>query len=192
MAPTCHKIAVSGTHGAGKSTLISAYLERAGFDSRRTAVLEEVPRKIAERCGDLTMLRPSSNTFSRQALLVAEQIAREAMHPGNGVLLCDRTVLDHLAYTLLLFQDMKASVEMAMLKETAREWMGTYDAVVYLPQPSWGVRTDGMRDDDLAFQREIDCLIRELYDEMGIRLFHSTDENLSSRVEFLARVVDGC
>jgi GTPase SAR1 family protein len=149
------KVALIGTHGVGKTTLcfeLAARLKRRDVDV-------EMVREVARRC-PLPINRDTS--ASAQAWILNTQMAWEieavARHP---LVLCDRSVLDNFCYLLY------AAGPQDAWESLLAAWLPTYDLLVKVPlwtTPRW----DGVRDTDLAFQRDIDGLLNEQLDGRGL------------------------
>jgi predicted ATPase len=161
------KVAVTGAHGTGKTTLVRIVTERLR-DTLSIVNTPEVPRLFVEEIGDQSFFQRTNNTFLRQTMIVARQIESEASLclGGSQVLLCDRTVVDHWAYTELLFPEAAGSVEGRAWKDIVRRWTVTYDAIHRLPI-EFSIELDGVREADIDFQRDVDARIVALYGEFG-------------------------
>jgi predicted ATPase len=102
------KIALTGAHGVGKTTLASELLVRlAGKGFGTICVAPEVPREICSLAADPEFYRRGKNNPLKQALLMYGQLQYEhfSLPQADGVLICDRSVLDLWAYSKYLFGD---------------------------------------------------------------------------------------
>ena len=114
----------------------------------------EVVREVARR-SPLPINQFTS--VASQAWILHTQIAEElAADAHNGVVICDRSVLDNYVYMLV------AAGPQEPLEPLVDHWMSTYDLLLHVPivkAPS----ADGIRALDPAFQRAIDHrLLNEL------------------------------
>jgi predicted ATPase len=161
------RIALTGPHGTGKTTIIrtvAPHLDTLGT----VAICREAPRLIIDRVGDPEFFRRESNTTSRQALIFAEHLMEERRAAQNSdVVISDRTLVDHLSYTTVLFPESETSAELRVYREIAFESLSAYDAIFQLPIEFAPV-DDGVRESDLQFQREIDEKLGQLYAEAGV------------------------
>ena len=85
------RIAVSGTHGSGKSTLIDAFLARHGdyiHEPEAYVVLEELH-------GEMFAAQPSIADFERQLQFHLETLRRYSPHDN---VIFERSAFDYLAY----------------------------------------------------------------------------------------------
>ncbi|MFZ5720929.1 MAG: ATP-binding protein [Pseudomonadota bacterium] len=161
------RLALTGPHGTGKTTLIkalSAKLEKYG----RVSTCREAPRLIIDRVGDSEFFRRESNTTARQALIFLEHIMEERRASLDAdIVLSDRTLVDHLAYTTVLFPKEVDTPEVRIYREIAYESLSTYEAIFQLPI-EFAPEDDGVREADINFQRAIDETLTDLYREAGV------------------------
>ena len=149
------KIAFIGTHGVGKTTLCYDLASRLKRQDRIVDLVQEVARACP-----LPINRET--TLQAQAWILHTQIAHElAASAANGIVICDRSVLDNYAY--LVHQAGRRPEYDALV----REWVSTYDHLFKVPiidPPSF----DGKRDVSQAFQREIDAGIDALAEAFDV------------------------
>jgi GTPase SAR1 family protein len=149
------KVALIGTHGVGKTTLcfeLAARLKRRDVDV-------ELVREVARRC-PLPINRETS--VAAQGWILHTQMAweleAENEHP---LVICDRSALDNYCYLL------HAAGPQPGWETLLSVWLPTYDLLVKVPiwtTPRW----DGVRDTDIAFQKDIDVLLDEQLDRRGL------------------------
>jgi nicotinamide riboside kinase len=145
------KVAFIGTHGVGKTTL--CYDLAAGLKKRDLSV--ELVREVAREC-PLPINRDT--TVRAQAWILHTQIAWELQAEAKAdVVCCDRAVLDNFCY---LKRAAAGDPHVEVLEALVRAWTATYDLLFRVPLFG-DPRFDGVRDTDLAFQREIDAVIAE-------------------------------
>jgi predicted ATPase len=161
------KLALTGAHGTGKTTL-SRFLGEKTFAGHRVAYCREVPRVIIEQARDDEFFRRTNNSPLRQSLIFLYQLIEEVKQAENvEFLICDRTLVDHLAYSAVLFPAETSTVEYRVMLEAVRAWISEYDAIFKLPI-EFPAEDDGVREADAKFQGEIDKKIDELYLSFGI------------------------
>jgi len=150
------KIAYSGSHGTGKTTKAFAKaLEYKTTTPFNIFVLQEVARRSPF---DIN----KSATRQAQLWLFAEQLRLELeISLIYDVIICDRTVLDTLAYCKYLGYDTMVD----QLKEVAFEHLDTYDKIIYSPIDDNYFIEDGIRDMDKTFRNSVDTYLLELYKE---------------------------
>lgn len=149
------KVALIGTHGVGKTTLcfeLAARLKRRDVDV-------EMVREVARHC-PLPINRETS--AAAQAWILHTQMAWELEAVArHQLVLCDRSVLDNYCYLLY------AAGPQSSWEGLLTHWLASYDLLVKVPlwtTPRW----DGVRDTDLAFQRDIDALLDEQIGARGL------------------------
>ena len=150
------KIALVGTHGVNKTTI--AY-ELAGVLKRKGKTVELLT-EIARECPF-----PLNEEATREAYqwIIARQVQLEIEKtPRADILVCDRSVLDNFAYYVRRYS--RSGTEAEALGAYCRSWIKTYDLLVRLPiaEP---LAADGFRSTDRDFQREIDRLCDEMFEE---------------------------
>ena len=92
-------------------------------------------------------------------LIFLEHLAEERRQSQDAdVLLIDRTLVDHLSYTSVLFPGIEISSEFRVCKNIAFESLGEYDLLFKLPI-EFEVSDDGVREENAEFQKEIDQTI---------------------------------
>ena len=149
------KIALIGTHGVGKTTLcfeLAARLKRRDIDV-------EMVREVARRC-PLPINRETS--VAAQGWILHTQMAWELeAEADHRLVLCDRSALDNYCYLV------HAAGPQPAWETLLSEWLRTYDLLIKVPiwtSPRW----DGVRDTDIAFQRDIDTLLDEQLERRGL------------------------
>lgn len=147
------RIAVSGTHGVGKSTLIDEFLRvHTDFDHEPepyTLLVEDFGEEFADE--------PSVEDFNRQLEFNLERLRQHG--PGAKVIY-ERCPLDFLAYIHALE---RGSAE--ALVETVSEAIGRLDLIVYLPLDRARL-ADEYPKLQKAVDRRLSAIFRE--DEFGI------------------------
>jgi predicted ATPase len=176
------KVAISGAHGTGKTTLVRAI---SAVDPT-VAVVPEVPRLLLDLLEDSGQLRRETNTLPRQLAIIISQMVHEAQLVTTGrILLTDRSVADHWAYTAFLFG--QADPEMTFVEASVRQWMRTYDRIFYL-RPEFAPIDDGIREKDVTFQLEIDRFLSGFYSDLGISIHELSGSVEQRRDDFLTTV----
>jgi len=166
------KIAVCGPHGAGKTTLVEKMRRTMDKDRVNVYVVEEVARYCPHLYG----------TIKADRWIRHEHYAREieGMASGCKVVLCDRTLMDHLVYLrhhLIKSPSGYGEDTFLFLHAVTKEWMKTYDQIIRLPLNEERILNadDELRPKDLVYAREID----KLFDEMvGDYVTHRGEEEL--------------
>ncbi len=148
------KIAISGAHCTGKTTLVNALKESNQlnnyiFRSNLLRGLKEMGIPINEVGNTTTQLYVMTKFY-------------EFLHtPGNAIL--DRCALDGMAYTMYFYQEMSENMQ-SIFERMFEEMVFKYDAICYVV-PELPLIDDGVRSLDKKFHDQViqnfDILINE-------------------------------
>lgn len=176
------KIALVGSHGTGKSTLLTALSERLVCDGLSVTILEEIPRSICNRVGSNSYFQRSHNSCVRQLMLLFAQVVEENTNTSTAdYFLTDRSVVDHWVYTRLLFQKDIENHELdKLLPHWIFKYLATYNLVLHLPV-EFGPANDGVREDDFEFQTHVGDSILQFLQESGV-YFVTVRGSVESRI----------
>jgi nicotinamide riboside kinase len=164
------RIALTGSHGTGKTTLANALVAHLAGNGVVATSVPEVPRQVCAAAGDPEFFRRENNSLTRQITLLYGQpvYERRAEADGPSMVVCDRTVLDHWAYTTALFEEaLRAEALDKVLAAFTSSYMPSYDLIAYVPI-EFGPVDDGTREGDVEFQQQIDRRIRDLLTEFAV------------------------
>lgn len=179
------KIALTGAHGTGKTTLLAALSKFFKNQGESHLLVPEIPRIACQAAGDPEFFRRGFNSLNKQLMLLFGQVVYESTcGKQTSLLICDRTVIDHLAYTRVLFgEELKSSQIDMLIEDFAVKHSKTYDEIFYLPIEFPPV-DDGIRESDILFQRSVDNEIRALLDanKISVTTVSGTVEERASLV----------
>ena len=152
------KTGIMGTHGTGKTTLalcLAADLKK-NHPGEKVGLLTEVARACPFPVNENATREAQLWIFHRQMTAEIEMTAQ------NEMLICDRTILDSLAYSQWAgFEDIVATY-----LPIALDWMDTYDEIFFM-QSNNGLADDGFRSIEPEFQKGINLILKrwlKLYD----------------------------
>ena len=153
------KIGIMGTHGTGKTTfaLQTAADLKQSCPGSQVGLLSEIARKCPFPTNKDTSIEAQLWIFHAQMQAELEMSAR------NEILVCDRTILDSLAYS-------REAGLVEMVDEyfyIAIDWLKTYDHLYYCI-PRHEIADDGFRAQDPAFQARINIILKEWVDRYHI------------------------
>ena len=158
------RIAVSGTHGAGKTTLIDEFLRaHPGF-----AHEPEAYAVLVEDYGEEFASEPTADDFYRQLEFNIDRL--RSHQPGDDVIF-ERCPVDYLAYLLALNDLQREKVD--ALAETARDAalnaIRQLDIILFLPLEEAN-GSDLPDSEDPKLQVAVDTRLRAIFgdDEFGI------------------------
>ena len=143
------KLALIGTHGAGKTTIAYELCSLVKRSGRNVELVREVARRSPFPVN-------ADTTLESQLWILHTQIAAELQAAGESPnVVCDRSVLDNYCYLVNKFGRQE------QLETWLVWWMKTYDLLAYIsPLPE--IRRDGFRSEDRAFQKRIDELLKKM------------------------------
>jgi len=149
------KIAISGTHGTGKTTL--AYAKAKALKLANPTKTVVLLQEVAAEC-PLPINRDT--TMESQLWILGQQLKREVeLSARFDILVCDRTIFDILAYTHYVDPRLGRGLFRALLP-----YARTYN-VIYFKHLKGNdfLQDDGLRDTDPAFRRFIDECLASMY-----------------------------
>lgn len=185
------KVTFVGAHGTGKTTLVKALSEHITLLGIRCSITPEVPRIVCENSGDPTFFRRGNNSLLKQTVLLVGQPIYESSTPAGdaSVLLCDRAILDHWAYTRHSFmQELKSENILRPLDNLIAKHCRSYNFIFYVPI-EFAPQDDGTRESDHEFQRAIDEEIRELLKTYKLA-YHTINGTVPERVAQVMNVLN--
>ena len=149
------RIAVSGTHSSGKTSLVHACARTLGREyPGQVDVVEEVARDV------IAMGFPLNQDASTDSYLqyVRLQLQRERGARAQHVL-SDRSLIDLLAYIVVNANPSIPPAFVELLREVV--WLETryFDLYCYLPI-EFPMQADGTRPADVQYQRAVDEALR--------------------------------
>lgn len=158
------KIALTGAHGTGKTTLANELIRALAYLGR-TASCREAPRLIIDLVGDQEFFRRGNNTPLRQGIIFLEHVLEESRNLDScDVLIADRTLIDHLAYTAVLFPETESTIEFAAYRKISFDTLQGYERIYKIPI-EFPVEDDGVREAAIEFQAQVNRKIDDLYEE---------------------------
>lgn len=159
------KIAIVGTHGSGKSTIISSVYSQLKKNNRSVFVAPEVARSSL-------FLAAQEKTPKMQMDLFGRQISSEMSNSRNcDILLCDRSLFDILMYTRLFFKGNDEAISYSKsMSLFCKDYSSSYDHIFltskfYSPN---GVKDD-IRPTDESLQKEADKKLKDILDEFSVK-----------------------
>lgn len=170
------KIAVAGSHGTGKSTFAKGLAEKLSGHYIYDIVREEAaPKGFAVN---------ENTPLVVQLWLMSRQWELERTTPEPWV--ADKCLYDYLVYGEIIFKDEAVK---KVLREVVKE-NANYDFVFYLPI-EFPMELDGLRSENLEFQKEVDRRYKEFLDEFGIKyitLSGSVEERINQALQLIGPV----
>jgi thymidylate kinase len=144
------KLALIGTHGVGKTTLVYEVCSLLKKAHHNVELVTEVARQSPFPVN-------AETTLSGQLWILHAQIAAEletSLHAP--IVITDRAVLDNYCYLVNKFG------RQPQLEAWLDWWMASYSLLVGVPPVKEAIPRDGFRSEDRAFQLRIHELLIEL------------------------------
>lgn len=161
------KIGITGTHGVGKTTL--AFKLASKYKSQNPKLNINLLPDVARFCpfpiNEITKIESQMWIYHKQMVMELEQSIR------SDILICDRTILDNLAYTrnASLTRDVAFELIINNNIKQAIEWLKTYDQIYFL-RPTHELMSDGVRSNNLKFREEIDLILLHWLEKYKIKV----------------------
>lgn len=157
------KIALIGTHGTGKTTIAHELVAELKKNNFNAEFLGEVARQCPLQINEET-------TKKAQEWIIYSQYIKEIENETkNGILVCDRSVLDGYVYYYNKFS------REGILERFVREKIKDYDFLFRVPLNQNYLIEDGKRSIDKGFQIGIDKIFTELLDRFSIDYYREKD-----------------
>lgn len=171
------KIGVTGSHGVGKTTLSKLIAGR-----ERYKLLPETPRQALQLGFEINENTPIETEF----WIFGKQLEMEKIAHDNYI--ADKCFIDLLAYARHIFSNKPDFIR--VLYEITKKAVKNYDVVIYLPAGEFPIEDDGIRSTDLKFQLAIDELILEILKEFNVNFLKVTgtpEERYRKAVEHIIK-----
>jgi len=152
------KIAFSGVHGTGKTSLIKTVSQLLIKYNKSVYVVREVARECPYPINEESTVRSQRWLWSEH-----QKSELEAVGSGCEIILCDRSLMDNLCYykRLLKYQGLNDDIFDTLVKMTAL-WMKTYNEVLFFPINEKLLVADDKRSDSKEFAMVIDEMMRDM------------------------------
>lgn len=166
----CKLVAVDGSHGSGKTTLVAGIVAALKARHVHAASLPEVARKSPFL--EDAIFRDVEYDAVLEAHLFATQIAEELLTSRHHeVLLCDRTLVNVVAYAEALLGDAVPATRQLIgaMRNFAKPYARFYDRIFLLVDTYDPTLTrDPFRPHDRTLQHDIHKQLLECYAELDI------------------------
>lgn len=180
------KIAFSGTHSTGKTTLLLDIYAAIG-DKYNLRCSTEVARKIIEKGYPLNM---DANVDS-YIHYINDQLNEERGINECDIFISDRTLLDPLAYSLVNSKLPRPYIPGYFIEMMENIWLlekERYDFYVYFPI-EFKLEEDGIRPTDDSYRCDIDEMIMGLLMKYNIK-FITVTGNREKRMNYLMSIIE--
>jgi nicotinamide riboside kinase len=172
------RIAISGSHSTGKSTVINALRKIPSIEKRFT-IKTEILRDLKK-----TGIKINEYGTDNTQLIVTAKHLEYATIPNT---ILDRCLLDSLVYTAYLYEKGQVKKSTMKVAETVFENV-RYDLYFYIA-PEFDIVPDGIRSENTEFRDRIAELFEEYmlsYKLEAIRLTGTVDQRVTIFTDTLA------
>jgi len=146
------RIAVFGTHGAAKTSLVYKLAAHFKMSNKNVKVIHETARHCPFPINKDAIYKTTLH-------LVSTQLTKELEADAEGfeIAISDRTLYDAFVYINYLGRGNESTKH---LENFCMHWMKKYDVLVYLePTEGYAITSDGVRCADVEYQ----CAIRDRF-----------------------------
>lgn len=150
------QISIIGSHGVGKTTLMSTITNLLKPYNLSYAAIKEVARFCPLPVGK------TSNKISQDWIMNTQRYLEDNCINFNCPLITDRTLIDHYGYYIYWVGENK------IIENEIENKYNQYDFIVLMPiNPAYLV-DDGLRPTNLKFQEDINNIILNIIDRLNI------------------------
>jgi len=172
------RIAVFGTHGAAKTTLVYKLAAFYKMNDKNVTVIHETARQCPFPINDKTVYQTTLYVVSSQ---LKKELEAEA--EGFEIAISDRTLSDAFIYINFLKRDNNLTKS---LQDFCLEWIKQYDMLVYLePTPGFTITKDGKRACDASYQiairdefRDLVAIVEQKYLKNTIKIIKAESDQI--------------
>ena len=158
------RIAISGSHSLGKSTLVWDWIKRHSQYTRE----EEPFRSLHGEMYDIRFRQESSRLHN--GIQMYYNASRVNLYSSiNDCVIFDRAPVDYIAYSQYTADKKTTDIDDAFvgaMVPRVRETLQRLDLVVFVPMTDrWPVdmEDDGIRPIDLPYRAEVDAIFKQIY-----------------------------
>lgn len=182
------RIGFIGSHSTGK-TSVAKYITE--LDTRWTFVPSTARKVAAAGLGVNRQADHMSQILTTLSRFVDESRAFEI----SGWSMSDRTPLDSLAYTKYQIENVWTGDDLNDFywdysKKFVAETMKHYDVVFYFPVDAFAMTMDGLREDDEKYRLDIDGIIVELINDLGVKVLTVPNGTIEERSLYVLENID--
>ena len=158
------RIAISGSHSLGKSTLVWDWVKRHPEYTRE----EEPFRALDSEMYDIRFRQESNRLHN--GIQMYYNASRVNLYPSiNDDVIFDRAPVDYIAYSQYTADKKTTDIDDEFVRAMVprvRETLQRLDLVVFIPMTDqWPVEMedDGIRPVDLPYRAEVDAIFKQIY-----------------------------
>lgn len=178
------KIAACGAGGVGKTTCMKEIAVNTGL-TFWPGVSRQVFADQGVKESDQYSMSPAEAWKLQKAIFDAKIVRDQTVEEG----IFDRTLADHMAYSLYRCAPAIDKSALATYKELMKISLEKHDFIFYFPLPAWDPEVDGLREDGRAYRFTIDMLIKGMLSSLRIHHFVVPDLSTERRVQSIMSII---
>lgn len=165
------RIAISGSHSLGKSTLVWDWVKRHPQYKRE----EEPFRALDQEMYDIRF-REESNRLHNGIQLYYNASRVNLYSTANDCVIFDRAPVDYIAYSQYTADQKTTDIDdnfVSAMVPRVRESLQRLDIIAFIPMTDrWPVEMedDGIRPVDLPYRAEVDAIFKQIYRDERYRV----------------------
>lgn len=182
------KIGFTGSQGTGKTSLVEHAVNQTFFRRRG---FTKTPSTARETLKAGYSINRDADQLSQLVTILARMNKEIELQAKGANLLSDRTLLDSLAYAAYSMNNIwrePNAYYWQQIESLVKSYMPSYDLVVYFPV-YWEPKSDGVRDDDPVWQKEIDMFIVSFLEAYKIKHIVCQNESVAGRSYWLEQEI---
>lgn len=167
------RIAISGSHSLGKSTVVNDWVDQHPHFLR-----EEEPYRVLGLYGPYEILFGDASTKLHNGIQMFYNIGRVNRYSNfTDEVIFDRAPIDYLAYSQYTADQGRTDIDddfVASLVPAARESLDHLDILAFVPKSDeWPVamEEDGIRPVDHAYRDAVDAIFKQIYRDGRFDIF---------------------
>ena len=171
------RIAITGSHSLGKSTVVNQWVDRHPNYRR-----EEEPYRALSLHGPYTIEFREASTRLQNGLQLYYNIGRVHRYClATDNVIFDRAPVDYLAYSMYTAAQGLSDIDNCFVESmvpAVRESLDRLDILAFVPKSAEGpvkMEDDGIRPVNHAYRDDVDAIFKQIYRESRFDLFPNPD-----------------
>lgn len=156
------KVGITGSHGCGKTVAVYDLVS----DLKKLNYNADLIVESARNC---PLVINEDATINSQLWIFGETLRREQEAKAD-IVVCDRTLIDVLAYTKRISEHVYRELE-----PFVDGYSKTYDIIFYMEPKEGYLKEDGKRSINVAFQKEIKVILDNIIKDLNIPVIKIDD-----------------
>ena len=178
------RIALTGTHSTGKTTLINRLAMRESFENYQVSYSNT--RRLKQEGLPINSKEDKNYDITQELVLTFHM--KDLLRPN---ILMDRCLVDGLAYTQFLNSKGKVSnLTLELFGQMTSTLVNNYDFIFYCPIRG-ELEKDGIREEDESFRLAVDLIIRNHLVPNLSNIYTLPSDNQEENIKFILETING-